>query len=189
MWRCKRLVFLIITGIFLVGCTSPGNDVDIAMQLRKKILESDGCTFRAHITADYEDALYSFVMDCRSEADGSLSFTVIEPQSISGITGAVSAQDGKLTFDDQILLFETIADGQLTPVSAPWVFLTSLRSGYITSCGKDGEGHRIRLNDSYAGNALQLEVWLNNEGLPVDAEILWGGRRFLSLNIEDFLIV
>lgn len=158
------------------------------MALRTKLLGSDGCTFRADITADYGDRLYAFSVSCEGNSQGDLSFTVAEPEPISGIAGTVTRGSGFLTFDDTALQFPLLADGQLAPVSAPWVFLRTLRSGCLTSAGADGELLRLSIDDSYREDALHLDIWLGEEDLPVRAEILYGERKILSMDVRDFQI-
>ena len=81
-----------------------------------------------------------------------------------------------------------MTDDQLSPVSAPWIFLRTLRSGYLTSAGMDGEQLRLTINDSYEEDALQLDIWLDGDDVPVRAEILYDGRRILSLSVKKFKI-
>lgn len=185
----KRLCLLVLSVLFLVGCTSSGKEMDKVLSLRQAVLKGNGCAFEAMITADYGDRLYTFTMNCVTDTAGNLKFEVLTPNSISGITGIVTEEDGKLTFDDKTLLFETIADEQITPVSAPWLFIHTLRSGYISACGTDGEGLHIQIDDSYADNALQMDIWTNESILPVRAEIVWSGRRILSIDVKEFVIL
>lgn len=161
------------------------DELDTAMQLRAKLLAS-GCSFGTEVTADYGDKVYSFSMECRTDADGNLNFTVIEPESIAGVTGEVSEEGGKLTFDDTALAFDTMADGLISPVSAPWVLIYTLRGGYLTSCGSDGDMIRVSIDDRYEEDALHVDIWLDSSGSPQRAEILWKERRILSLDIENF---
>ena len=107
-----------------------------ALQLREQLLHCEACTFQAEITADYGDQLHRFVVDCRGDREGNLQFTVLEPESISGITGEIHALGGRLTFSDTAIGFPMMADEMLSPVSAPWVLLKSLCSGYMHACGK-----------------------------------------------------
>jgi len=117
---------------------------------------------------------------------GNVAFKVIQPETISGITGTVSEQGGKLTFDDQVLGFEMLADGQVTPVSAPWLFLKTLRGGYLNASGVDGEYIKLSIDDSYEENPLYLDIWLDQTLNPVRGEILWQGRRIVSLEVSNF---
>ena len=56
----------------------------------------------------------------------------------------------------------------------------------VTSCGGDGEYLRLAIDDSYEEDALHLDIWLGSEDLPVRGEVLWQGRRILSLEIKNF---
>lgn len=123
------------------------------------------------------------------DTDGGMTFTVVEPETISGISGKLSVSGGALTFDDQVLAFPMLADQQLTPVSAPYLLIKTLRGGYIRACGADGELTKLQINDSYAEQALELDIWLDGSLRPVHCDILYSGRRFLAMKISDFVIM
>ena len=82
-----------------------------------------------------------------------------------------------------------LADDQLAPVSAPWLLLKTLRSGYLTSAGKDGDLMRITIDDRYEDDALTMDIWVDREDRPVYAEILWKGENILTITVENFQIV
>lgn len=156
------------------------------MALRERILQSQGCSFSATVTADYGEKVYRFTTDCNTDREGNLLFTVKAPETISGINGRILHKTGQLTFDDVVLAFELVADGEISPVSAPWIMMQTLRGGYLSSCGYDADGLRLTIFDSYKEDALQLDVWLTEAGDPAYAEILWQGRRILSITVENF---
>lgn len=184
----KKAASLLLTLLLLTGCSNARAQIDRAMELRARLLAADGCSFTARITADYGDDLHTFGMECVGDSLGSLNFTVTEPESIAGITGIISQEGGRLTFEDTALEFPLLADDQLTPVCAPWIFLKTLRSGYLTSAGEEGELLRLTIDDTYEEDALHLDIWLDAENSPVQADILYDGRRILSLAITDFRI-
>lgn len=181
------VVFLMI--LTLAGCSANNTGMEQALALREALLNGDGCSFRTAITADYEDSVYSFEMECTADKEGNLSFEVIKPDSISGIKGEINHKEGKLTFDDQALLFQAFADDQVTPVSAPWVMLYSLRSGYIQGCGKYQDGLHIQIDDSYEDKTLTVEYYTDANHIPIRAEIIWQGRRIVSMDVENFTIL
>lgn len=156
------------------------------MALRSKLLSSDGYSFDAEITADYGDRLYSFSMNCRVDDEASVAFSVTAPQTIAGITGNITEKGGRLTFDDTALAFELLADGQFSPVSAPWLLVHTLRSGYLTSCAETEGGWILSIDDRYEDDALNLTVYLGADDLPSAAEVSWKGRRILSLTVKNF---
>ena len=181
----RRFLPLMLFVVFLCGC-SKTDGTESALLLRERLLQSSGCRFSANITADYGDATYAFVLDCQSDAEGNITFTVVEPETIQGITGMIDSAGGKLTFDDRILAFPLLADDQLTPVAVPWLLVRTLRSGYISAGGRDGDAYKIQMDDSYEEDPLRLDVWLNDEYIPIHCDFLWNNRRFLSAEIKNF---
>ncbi len=181
----KKFLWVILSVLLLTGCSAGNEQLDRAMELRADLIAS-AVTFDAEVTADYGEKNYSFTMECQAETDGNLSFTVTKPETIAGITGTVSSQGGKLTFDKTALAFELMADGQLSPVAAPWVLMRTLRSGYLTSCTQEENALRISIDDSYEKDALHLDIWLDGQDLPKCAEIYWQGRRLLTVQVSNF---
>lgn len=180
----KKVWILLLCLCLLTGCSGRENDLNIAVQLRSAILRAETCSFTALITADYGDMIYTFTLDCISDRDGNVTFSVKEPETIAGITGKITADGGAITFDDAVLAIPLLTDDQLTPVSAPWILMRALRSGYIASAGSG----RIRLDDSYADDALALDITLDDSGMPAMAEIFWKNRRILSIRVVSFAL-
>ena len=158
------------------------------MALRRKLLAAKTCSFDATVTADYGEELQNFSLSCEANEQGDMNFTVTAPETIAGITGKISQNGGKLTFADQALAFSMLADGQITPVITPWIFLRTLRGGYLTSACQEGELLRLTLDDSYEGEDLQLDIWLDAQDNPVRGDILYGQRRILALTVTNFEI-
>ena len=125
---------------------------------------------------------------CTADNNGDLTFQVVEPSTISGVTGRVSGVGGAILFDDIVLAFPTIADGQITPVTAPWLFIKTLRGGYLRDCASIENGFSIAIDDSYSSEAFRLNIYTIAD-TPVSAEIFWKGRRILSIVIENFAIL
>ena len=184
----KRVIWLLCFVLLLGGCTSGDDSMDKVLTLRSKLL-AQGAELDGVIVADFSDRTYTFCVHCVVDVQGKVTFQVTEPSSIAGITGTVSAGGGKLTFDDQALAFPNLADGQLSPVSAPWVLMNTLRSGYLTSAGMESGVVRVAIDDSYADNALHLDIWLDENELPARCEIIWKGRRVLSMEVKNFRLV
>lgn len=156
------------------------------MTFRSNLLSAEGCRFDASITADYGDELYAFSMECQVDASGNLTFSLTEPEALSGISGTVSDEGGRITFEDTALTFPLLTDDQLSPASAPWIFVKTLRSGYLTSaCMEDGM-LRLSMDDTYEEDALHLDIWMDENRMPVRGDILYDGRRILSVEVEDF---
>ena len=172
--------------LLLTGCSSENEPLEQGLAFRTRLLSAQGCQFSVKITADYGELLHTFSADCRADSSGNLTFCVLEPETLSGIQGTVSDTGGTLTFDGMALSFPLLADEQLSPVSAPWIFLKTLRSGYLTSACMEEELLRLSINDSYEEDALQLDIWMQEKNIPIRSDILYDGKRILSLEIENF---
>ena len=185
------MVFLSILLVLslLCGCSSVADEMQPINDFRQKLLVASSCAFDASITADYSNTVYQFKMHCKMESDGNVGFTVTEPETIAGISGSISAAEGSLNFENTVLAFPILANGQATPVYAPWIFLNALRSGYLKGASREGDGYRISIDDSYEENALHLEILTDSLLIPSLCEIFWDGQRILSLEIENFQIL
>lgn len=184
----RRILVILITIFMLYGCSQSDGPIDQAMSIRDAIISGNGCQFDIMITADYQDIYYTFAMNCQVDSVGNVAFEVKEPESISGMTGIISADEGKLTFDDQVLVFSTMAEGSITPVSAPWLFINALRCGYMKGCARETNGILININDSYMNQAIQLNIRIAAD-VPVFAEIIWQNQRVVTMNVESFRIL
>ena len=173
------LCLLLLAG--LCGCSGESKELERGLALRTSLLKASGLTFEAEITADYGDKLHQFSMNCQADGEGNVAFTVTAPETIAGITGRITEEGGAVTFDDVALLFDLLTDEQLSPVSAPWILVKTLRSGYLRSVGQEEKGLRLTVDDSYADDALMVDIWLDEQDLPKRAEILYDGRRILTL--------
>ena len=184
----KRIVSALAVLLLLTGCSREENLLERGITLRER-LSREGCQFQAGVEADFGEMTYSFLMDCQVDSQGPLSFKVVSPETIADITGVISAGKGTLTFDGTLLAFPLLADGEISPVSAPWLLMHTLRGGYLHAAGKEEEGLRLTVYDSYEEDALCLDIWLNEENIPTFAEVLWQGRRILSIRVENFVFV
>ena len=175
--------------LMLSGCGSGNKGLEGAMAFRDRLLDASGCEFSANITADYGTEVDIFRMAVRADADGNVAVEVTEPGPISGITGTVTRSGGALTFDDTILGFPMLAEGRLAPAASPWVFLKALRSGYISSVGREADQWRLTVLDSYEEDALVLDVWFDKDWQPLHSEFLFKGEKILTLEIDDLRFV
>lgn len=184
----KKGLALMCLAILLTGCGAE-SELEQAMAFRDELLSGKGCSFTAKVTADYGDELYEFTMDCVGDDLGNVEFCVTAPESISGITGTAGQSGGALTFDETALHFDLMAEDALSPVSAPWVFLKTLRSGYIVSACYEEDLLHLSIDDSYEDDALRLDIWLDENRKPVRGEILHDGMRILTLDVGNFQIL
>lgn len=183
-----KLIALLLAALLMSGCGGENPELKRAMDLRAKLLTSS-VSFDAEITADYGSEIHTFSVYCEGDSQGNLGFRVTAPETIADITGRIDNREGKLTYQDTVLAFPLLAEDQLSPVSAPWIFYQTLRGGYLTAAGTEDDLVRLTIDDSYEEDALTVDIWLDAADSPVRAEILYDGRRILTLSIKNFQIV
>lgn len=184
----KKLAAVLVLAVTLSGCLGAESELERGMELRSKLLAAENCSFETVVTADYGDRTCSFTLDCRGDEKGNVEFTTLLPESVSGITGKIGDSRGQFTFDGTALDFPLVADGLLSPISAPWILLKALRGGYISSAATEKELLHLSLDDSYKEDELLLDVWLDENNMPVRGEILHEGQRYLTMEVKNFRI-
>ena len=180
-------VLLCLLGLMTVlsGCGGENRELQAALEFRENLLKAQQCSFSAEITADYGDSLTEFTMECQGDNKGGLEFEIRKPEVISGIQGTVSDSGGTVRFEEDAVYFPLLTDDLLTPASAPWIFLKTLRSGCISAVCREEDLLHMTVDDSYAEDALRLDIWLR-ANVPVQADISHNGRRILSLEVKNF---
>ena len=56
--RTRLAAVMSVIMVFLFGCSEGQDALDRAVALRNRILQGDGCSFRATVTADYGEKIY-----------------------------------------------------------------------------------------------------------------------------------
>ena len=182
-----RRIFSCLIVLFLLGGCSSSEPMDKALTLRSTLLHSEGCEFVAVVTADYFDKVQRFSLQCTGDVSGNITFQVLEPSSIAGVSGTIDSRGGKLTFDEQALLFSLMAETKISPVSAPWILLQAMRAGYIRGCSETEGGVTIHIDDTFGEDQLQFILCVNSENNLISAEIFHRERRILTIQIEGLV--
>ena len=176
--------FFPILLVFFLGCSARDPAMEEALALRSRCLGGT-VSFRTELRADYITNIESFALDCSFSETGEMAFTVIAPDDIAGIQGTVTGTEGTVVFEDVVLGYPLLAEGRLSPLAAPWVLVKALREGCIIAVGREDEVLHLTIDDSYADNALTVDIWVE-DGQVEAAEIAWEGRRCVTMTVEDF---
>lgn len=170
--------------ILLTGCRKTESHMQSAMDFRTALQRANGCTFSADVTAEYPEKVFTFSLDCVFEND-QMKLRVTKPGVIEGICAGVHNGTASLEFEDISLEFGKLANGNVAPLTAPWILASAWKSDYISSAGADGNRTRATILKGYNDEELTIDTWFENE-LPVYAEISYAGTRVLQISIENF---
>lgn len=171
--------------LLLTACGTAENTLRDALAFRSMLQEEGGCSFRAAVVTEVEDRGYAFTLDGQYETGGPARLTVTEPETIAGVTAAVTDRDAALAFGGTALDFGKLDDALTTPLYAPLVFGRCWDSAYIDCAGADGADYRVTYRLGYDEAELILETWFSG-GVPVRCELYRGSGLLLSARVEGF---
>ena len=182
----KRCIVLFLSVLILVGCAGSVRPMDDVLLFRQQLSDGQGCRFRAEITADYGDRIYCFTLDCQTNVNGDMDFAVVLPDTIAGICGEINQTGGKITFNDKVLLFDPLSQGQMTPIIAPWLMLRAIYGGYIRSVADSEQWIEATIDDSLGTEDFQAVIAFGKDMQPVCCEIFSNHRRILTVRVTNF---
>lgn len=145
----------------LLALLRHGQTSEEARSFLNRCGEASQLQFRADISSRQSEMVKKLTLDCVTEPDGAVSFTVIRPERIAGVSGSIGADEGKLFRPD----------GGLRTVASPWMLLHALRCGKLQSCTRR-KGILV----------VQLAAWYNREPVPVELHIRKG--KLLSAQLH-----
>ena len=181
----RRLLAVTLLCLLLAGCTEGKDTLSHAVEFRAALVQAGGCSFQAEITADFGETVESFTVSCEAQADGETNLTILEPETLAGITATVTQVGGKITYDGMMLDFGLLADESLAPAAAPSLMVACWSGEYISSAGNEDAYYRASYEKGYDEDVLKVDTWFEN-GLPIYAEVCYNDARILQLKITDF---
>lgn len=183
MRRFVAMVFAII--FFFSGCTGEKNHLTPAIDFRAKLVQSGGCHFVCNVIADYGNEIQQFRLSCDADEQGTVSFTILEPEILAGISAKITDGGKHLDYEGLMVDLGLLADGNLPPASAPGWIVNSWLSGYILWAGNEGELYRVTCEQQMNDSLFQIETFYKKM-LPIYAEICYNNQRVLRMEIEEF---
>ena len=169
----------------LFGCAREESVLEPAIEFRADLLQAGGCSFRAKIEADFGDRVEIFTVDCDYDADGTARLTLVEPETLAGITATVTEGGGKITYDGMAVEFGLLANGNVIPAAAPALTALCWSGEYIAAAGTQDDAYRVTYEKDYGEKRLQIDTYFKND-LPFFAEVCYNNQRILKLEISDY---
>ena len=171
--------------LLFCGCKSTENNLQEAIDFRASLVQAGGCSFRAEITADFDDYVELFTVDCECDADGTTRLTIVSPENLQGITATVTDRGGTITFDGLSVDFGLLADGNVIPAAAPAIAVVCWSSEYIASAGTEEDLYRVTYEKDFEQKRIRVDTYLKN-GLPISSEICYNNQNILEMMISEF---
>lgn len=190
--RRSFVMCVLMISLLLAGCGGRGNGtpMDRALAVRGEYLSAGGCTARMQVTADYGQRVYTYGVDVQVSG-GETVLTVREPAEIAGITARLRAGESDLRCDDAVLETGPLAEDGTTPISAMAALLEATRSGFIDSCGTEGDTLYILCRDPAEppGCGREIALWFDGaDSRLLRGEVTVDGRRVIRCEVEHFAL-
>lgn len=172
----------------LGGCSGQSKQMQEVLAFRAMLLGGGGCSFQAEVEAQYDAYHSTFLLQCQYDAAAdTLDFTVLEPESIAGITGQIAQDRRTLSFSDLALEMELLAEETVSPVALPQIISQSWAKSYIASAGTDRDYLVAVFQNGYEDDTIKIETWFE-QGLPVWADVWYEGDCQASVRITEFTV-
>ena len=181
----RRILSLCVVLVLLTGCKGEESLLAHGVSFRGSLVAAGGCSFRAHITADYGPEIQNFTLDCQSDGNGIVHFSVVDPETIAGITGTMEGEEGTITYDGLQLAFPLLVYDRISPVAAPAFVVHCWLKEFILSAGIHGEQYRVTYEKKIQDKVLLIDTYFEKD-IPISAELCYNGYRILNIQITDF---
>ena len=178
----KALLLPIMLCILLVLSACGGNAEDEFGSFCAELEQAQSIGFTAKLRAEYEDKTANFKLAYTQNAEG-IKVTIIEPETISGISARVKDDSARLEYDGVILDIGSLDANGLCPMSALPVTVMALRNAHVDSVWEENGMTAARL---IVSDDTSVTVWLDGEMIPCSAEISSGWNAVVFIEFCDW---
>lgn len=178
----KLLLPLMISLVMLCGCADTGEES--FMQFMQQVSDSSQLSFDALVRAEYSDKTAEFRLEYTRDESGAV-VEIIEPEIVAGIKARVTDNGTQLEYDGAILDIGTLADSELSPMSALPLLVKTMREGHIDIVWAEDDMLAARLVPS---DDLTVTLWLSPELTPQNAEITYKEKSVVFIEISDWKV-
>ena len=182
----RILAVALLLALMLGGCAKGPDAMQQALDFRASVLQSGGCRFKARITADYEEQVFQFTLDCAYSPETGAEMTIIEPQTLAGLRAVCTERGAQIEYAGASFGLGALGGGRLAPMELPLLLGQSWCGEYIAAAGSAENGWRMTCTVGYDEDELRVDTWLSDDGLPEYCELSAGGKLLLSAELYEF---
>ena len=173
------LTAALLVSLLLSGCGNAAQQRYLAYS--QELSERDSLGFTARLTAVYPDRSADFTL--RYElSDGVQRVTVLEPESIRGVSARIDEGGTKLEYDAAVLDTGDLDRAGLSPMSALPLLVDALKSGHANAFWTEEGCDVVEL---LVDDVTTVRVHFDAAGRPASAELVSDGVVRVQCEIID----
>lgn len=181
-------VMICLTVLLLGACAAQRTDTR-AEGLQRRYAAMSGCTARVTVSTVGETETRRYVL-ALSRSECQTHVTVVEPETLSGVSAVVGDGDAlSLEFDGMVLDAGSL-DPEISAVNAADILFHAAAEGWVTERNderfEDVDALRLCFETEHAGEKLLVTAWFDADDAPLYAEIERGGEILAYLQFTDF---
>jgi hypothetical protein len=188
MKACRAVIALVLTAAAVApqcSCASSVRAEEKMLELRAALLASDEVTAVANIRADHGERVFDFKIKYIGGEDGG-EITILEPESLSGITARVGGGGAGIRYDGAELDTGPLGGG-LSPAGIIPALISEWKTGFVDMLSEERlDGRDALAMTSALTESADQTTWFDKKtNLPLRAEALSGGRAALTVVFEN----
>lgn len=187
--RRTALFALMITLLALAGCNSAAKYEEEFADYRASLGESAGISLTANVRADYGEKILEYTLRYEENAFGN-TVEVLSPELVSGVKAHFEENRGTLEFDGLILDGANLTKDGLTPLSALFEIVKSLKSGYLQKLWIEDSDNGAELVSELAVSDSSIQtLWMDAASMtPLRSEIKSENKTVIYCEIFDWTV-
>lgn len=178
----KKLLPLLLSLVLLCACADTGREQYI--RFSQTVAEAESISFTANVQAEYSDKTSQFTLSYSKTADGE-SIEVIKPDDLAGIKANTDGASLSLEYDGAMLDVGTLADAQLSPMSALPLIVRAICTGQPDISWVEGD---LTATCIIPDDDITVTLWIDEDLVPKTAEICCNERTVIFAEISDWVI-
>ncbi len=171
----RRFFALVLAMALALACSACGGGDDRARTevFFTQAQEAASISLEAELTALSGEKILEYTLSC-GYTDHEAQVCVLSPESLAGITAAVSGQELELSYQDAALETQLLTEDGIAPVSVLPLMLLAMETGHLDRLGKgDWEGEDCITAELLVEDSLTVALWLEEESLTPRYGELW----------------
>lgn len=188
----RRILCAICAVILLCGCSAVRSPEEAAASVRDVYAGASAIELVTNITSNLNEETLEYQIKYsykKQEENASAVMTVLAPESIAGITAAITGDDFTFSYDGTELETAMPDRKGLTPVDVTTYLLYDLMNCVPEQVWSEGELLGMRYESSSDEGTVVKEVYLQpDSGTLSEARIYYNGNQILQCTFQSCVL-